>query len=100
MKCYGACYGEFASRNMLRNISVYGAAVQRDEAKQNRAAAWLDADVFPSPTPEAQPYSEMKRSEIELLHGWTQPFSRSLLLLCSRILTYDRLSHLHPVHRS
>ena len=48
----------------------------------------------------AQPYNEMKRSEIELLHGWTQPFSRSLLLLCSRILTYDRLSHLHPVHRS
>ena len=100
MKCYGACYGELASRNMLRNISIYGAAVQRDEAKQNRAAAWLDADVFPSPTPEAQPYSEMKRSEIELLHGWMQPFSRSLLLLCSRILTYDRLSHLHPIHCS
>lgn len=100
MKCYGACYGELASRNMLRNISIYGAAVQRDEAKRNRAAAWLDAAVFPSPTPEAQPYSEMERSRIELLHGWTQPFSRSLLLLCSRILTYDRLSHLHPVHRS
>ena len=81
-------------------LFIYGAAVQRDGAKQNRAAAWLDADVFPSPTPEAQPYSEMKRSEIELLYGWTQPFSRSLLLLCSRILTYDRLSHLHPVHRS
>ena len=43
MKCYGACYGELASRNMLRNISIYGAAVQRDEAKRNRAAAWLDA---------------------------------------------------------
>ena len=28
---------------MLRNISIYGAAIQRDEAKRNRAAAWLDA---------------------------------------------------------
>ena len=76
MKCYGACYGELASRNMLRNISVYGAAVQRDEAKRNRAAAWLDVLTLPSPTPEAQPYSEMERSGIELLHGWTSPLYR------------------------
>ena len=31
---------------MLRNISLYGAAVQRDGAKRNRAAAWLDVPAL------------------------------------------------------
>ncbi len=29
-----------------------------------------------SPTPEAQPYNEMERSGIELLHGWTSSLYR------------------------
>lgn len=35
--------GELASMDPLLFLFIYGAAVQRDGAKQNRAAAWLDA---------------------------------------------------------
>ena len=34
--------GELASMDPLLFLFIYGVAVQRDEAKRNRAAAWLD----------------------------------------------------------
>ena len=36
-------------------LFIYGAAVQRDGAKQNRAAAWLDAAILPFTAAPLQP---------------------------------------------
>ena len=105
--------GELASMDPLLFLFIYGAAVQRDEAKRNRAAAWLDAAEKSTARKAGELASRNMLRNISIYGAAVQRdgaqrnqaaawLTGKLILLFTirRILPYDCFRHLHPVHCS